>query len=287
MSRLLFSDSLRDQILADLNWLRSNSSLLESGLNLDVSRFSIPASFDLTPVETFLSGNCSHRVGYYFEALVQILLESNDAISDVRHGIQIRENGETLGEIDFLYRCRGVLNHLEVALKFFLYSPDFELHGSRLLGPNARDTFERKRDRLLQKQIPLGRERFSEVRESHLLMKGMIFYPWLASDSFQAVTGLSSSHLRGIWIRDEQLADFLSELPPDSCGEILKKPFWLSGRAGPEREFRSPSALSEEIPRIREDSWQAVFFRVGVPENDRLRETQRVFVIRDDWPFDS
>ena len=230
MSQPAISEPLRDQILADLNWLLSNPSLLESELELDLGRFSIPANFDPAPVETFLSGNCSHRVGYYFESLVQILLEGDEAIRDLRHGIQIRENGNTLGEIDFLFRRDEVLHHLEVALKFYLYSPDVELHGSQLLGPNARDTFERKRDRLLRKQIPLGKERFRDVGESHLLLKGVIFYPWTGPSSPPAVDGLSSNHARGVWVRDGQLEEFFRELPVGSQGAIFRKPFWLTRR---------------------------------------------------------
>ena len=129
MSGPTFSGSLRDQILADLDWLLSSPPLFESKINLDLDRFSLPGEFNPAPVETFLAGNCSHRVGYYFESLVQILLESDIAVSELRHGIQIRENGDTLGEIDFLYQRDGVLHHLEVALKFYLFSPELCING--------------------------------------------------------------------------------------------------------------------------------------------------------------
>ncbi len=284
MSGSSLGRSLPDQIREDLSWLLANPSLLDSELGIDTTQFCVPAEFDPSPVEKFLAGHCSHRVGYYFEALVQILLESAEAVSDVEHGIQICENGATLGEIDFLYRRNGELHHLEVALKFYLYSPDVELCGSHLLGPNARDTFERKRDRLFRKQIPLGKERFSDVRESRLLVKGAIFYPWLDPDSALSVTGLAPDHCRGIWIRDGQLADFLSELPSECRGAIFRKPFWLSSAM--RTAGKLPLDLMREISRTREESQRPLYFNVGTMESDRWTETQRVFVVGDSWPFD-
>lgn len=277
--------ALSDQIRSDLEWLLECPHLLDSDLNFDTDRFSLPADPNVSPAAIFLSGNCSHRLGYYFESLVQILLGSDDEISDLRHGIQIRENKETLGEVDFLFHRGGSLHHLEVALKYYLFSPETEIHGSRLLGPNARDAFERKRDRLFEKQLPLGKEQFPDVQRSHVLVKGAIFYPWRSEQNSPQVEKLSPDHRRGVWITDEQLNSFLSELTPDSRVAILSKPFWISAGMHPEKKYSPDDGILKETILARRSDERPVVLSVGREKLGCWSETERVFVVRNNWPL--
>jgi uncharacterized protein len=71
---------------------------------------------------------------------------------------QIIQNKETLGEIDFLLKdsVSEEISHVELIFKFYLLDPETgtsEL--DHLIGPNKRDSLNRKLERLQKRQFPL------------------------------------------------------------------------------------------------------------------------------------
>ncbi len=262
------------QAARDLRWLIACPDLLESPLALELpDPFSSKAKLDFSPVERFFETKASHRVGYYVESLVQVWLESTPGISEVQRGIQIREGKETLGELDFLFEREGELHHLEVALKFYLYSPDREVHGSHFIGPNAADTFERKRDRLLDKQVPLGKVSHPEISWSHVMVKGMIFYRPDETRPEILPVGLNPNHSRGIWVKDGVDIEVLRDLR----GTVLQKPFWL---AGPEMEggIGEDQCAAESTPISHPQ-----FYRLHESHGNGAMAGQRLFVVPEGW----
>ena len=186
-----------------------------------------------------------------------------------------------MGELDFLYQLNGILNHLEITLKFYLYEPEENHSQSHFVGPNSSDTFEKKRDKLLQRQIPLGREQFPEIEVSQIMMKGMIFYPPGIEQATTLAAGLNPIHRRGIWLRRSD-CDWLSAANGFELGMILKKPFWLSGLS-PESD-----QPVESITRLRESVLEHFRVRqhplVMSLADSSGEETARVFVVSDQWP---
>ena len=263
---------------ADLQWLVNCPALIESHETL-VFRAIESENPDWGPVRQFLESKAAHRVGYYVEALTQVLLESDASISELRHGIQIRREKETLGELDFLFSQAGQLHHHEIALKFYLCYPEGAENGSHFVGPNATDSFERKRDRLLGKQLPFGRESFPEIEESHHAVKGMIFYHWLAPGEVPLPDLLNPEHARGTWIRERELEAFLSAMPSARIGRILKKPYWLAAH-GPDLDREA----IREAARDHFEKWDGPVF-LALFENGQ--EVERVFVMPDFWPAKS
>jgi len=142
----------------------------------------------------------SWRLGVRFEAFWMFILErlqqQNELLCYSDH-IQIQEPikqgpfKKTLGEMDFVYMDNNhQLNHLEIAVKFYLLKPD-EFGYERLVGPNGCDWYERKLLHLFKKQLPLSetpdaKEKLAEQFKLGVqqvacrqqgIIKGMIFFP--------------------------------------------------------------------------------------------------------------
>lgn len=260
---------------ADLQWLLQCPSLIQSEENFEFKSIE-SRNFDWGPVRRFLGTKAAHRVGYYVESLVQTLLESDPTVFDLQHGIQIRREKETLGELDFLFQKEGRLHHLEIALKLYLCYPERAQNGSQFVGPNATDSFERKRDHLLGKQLPFGREFFPEIEESCQTVKGMIFYHPSDEGMVAAPELLNPSHARGIWIRESELESFLSGLPSGQSGRILRKPFWLGAHGG--------DLGFEDIEQAASGHFQEWDGPVFLALFENGQEVERVFVMPDFWP---
>ncbi|MEM9018558.1 MAG: DUF1853 family protein, partial [Verrucomicrobiota bacterium] len=142
----------------------------------------------------------------------------------------------------FLFRKDGKLHHLEVALKFYLFDPDRQRHGSYFIGPNAADTFERKRDKLLSKQLPLGRKTFPEIESSRIFLKGILFYPIETEPPSHLPDRMNPQHARGTWFRE---GDF--QMPFAEGVVALPKPWWVSGEV-PSRYGNS--SLTIGVPNL-------------------------------------
>lgn len=269
---MAFSDA---QAAADLQWLLDCPSLIESEMTFD---FSAPLTNEVKwePVRRFHETKAAHRVGYYVESLIESWLVSQDTVSDLQHGIQIRREKETLGELDFLFRQGGKLHHLEVALKLYLCFPEGAENGSHFVGPNATDSFERKRDRLLDKQLPFGKAHFPEIEESSHAVKGMIFYHPTDERAVPLPASLNPLHARGLWIRESELEGFLSGFRSGQSGRILKKPFWLAAHG----DDLGVEGI-EEAAANHFQKWDGPVFLALFEES---REVSRVFVMPDCWP---
>ncbi len=157
----------------------------------------------------------SRRLGNLFESLLQFWLERLFGVSELVHGLAIREGGETRGELDFVFRWpEGGIEHWEAAVKFFMCiapTPEQAVRADAFVGQALVDRLDRKLALSLQKQLPLARypltqERlaglgFSDEICSRLFFKGRLFYP-LAWDwrNVAPPPEVSPRHERGWWI---------------------------------------------------------------------------------------
>lgn len=133
----------------------------------------------------------NERLGFYAEDLLHYFFLSSPFIELLLVNEQVVEEGVTQTEIDFLIGYKDQIIHLEVAVKYYL------LHESgEWIGPDARDSFRKKWDKVLQRQLPKAQEYFvhrfpnTEVR-SYFFIKGYLFYPnksdfqWRYADCFE------------------------------------------------------------------------------------------------------
>lgn len=151
----------------DLIWAVNSQSLLADGsCPLTTCEAAAWSLIDPDEVVSFVRQEPTRRVGRYFELLLYFYLSRIRRADIIASGLQIQDDSRTIGELDFVFHDRAPtevdrrsgarLIHWETAVKFYLWCPDRTVEGSHLIGPNAADTFERKINRLLQHQLPVG-----------------------------------------------------------------------------------------------------------------------------------
>lgn len=127
-----------------------------SHLDHDETALELPA----IPVNTVLG----KRAEYFYQFCIQ--QSSNYEL--VVANLQIQDHKRTIGELDYIIREKssGKLLHIELVYKFYCYDtriqqesvhllPPISTELSRYVGPNKRDNFVYKFDRLVDHQLPL------------------------------------------------------------------------------------------------------------------------------------
>lgn len=280
---------MTSQAARDLIWAINSPSLIGLSNDCGAAWPSCSASdFDSLNVQEFCDLDRQHRVGRYFENLVHFYLETVRRNEIVEHGLQIQEEGRTVGELDFLYRdVDGLLCHCETAVKFYLYVPESNGSGSRFIGPNAADNFERKMRRLFGHQLPLSENRFPDVARREAFVKGKVFYHPLIAPPESLPDQLASNHLRGLWIRESEL-ELLSSGDSPARFRVAQKPHWLA----PDQADLDDSSLQSVDEMTRQLVNHFTERRTpqlvnALTEGDRFwHESHRVFVVSDQWPND-
>ena len=244
-------------------------------------------------VSGLLQSSCDqharHRVGLYFEDLVHFYLKVVRSYEIVEHGLQIQEGGRTVGELDFLYReVDGGLHHCETAVKFYLFIPESNESGSQFIGPNAADNFERKTQRLFEHQLKLSEERFPCVVKRVAYVKGRIFYHPLRDAPEALPTALAPDHLRGIWIRESEL-EWLRSSGEETKFRAARKPLWLAQDVVSldDSELRTADEICVQIRQDFSKRRTPQLINALIAHDEVWRESQRIFVVSDQWPNDA
>lgn len=277
----------QSRALRDLHWAIESPSLITSSeeeseplLLPDLGRI------DVSELETFLSPYSRFRIGEYFEGLILYWLERMRGLELIAQHEQVFAGGQTVGEVDFLFRDEaGVVTHRETAVKFYLYCPTENPAGSHFIGPNVKDTFEKKMRRLFEHQLPLSEKHFPQVTRREAFVKGMIFYH-PDDDVPGGLPGtLSPGHARGTWIRFSELSR-LRDGSRQPVFLIREKPDWLSPSVCP---VSDPGLLGEgELQRHLEThfrtSHRPILVSVMTEQQAHCQEVERAFIVPDQWP---
>ena len=178
--------------------------------------------------------NLQQKLGHLYEDALAVLLESTPRYDVLAQGLPIRQDaGHTLGELDYLLRdlVSERTIHLELAVKFYL-AVETE-SGLRLPGPDARDHYFRKLEKMRSHQLVLldkvdkfrnllpeqFREKEVDVQQ---LVHGCIFNHVRAARPAQAEF-LNPNGRRGKWLHAEECADYFGE---GALLQIIPKPLW-------------------------------------------------------------
>lgn len=145
---------------------------------------------------------------------------------------QIIEGKNTVGEIDFLLRhpASEIVSHVEMIFKFYLFDPESgtsEL--DHFIGPNKRDSLNRKLERLQKRQFPLlfhsatkkllnSLELHAEDVVQKICFKAAVFLPLFMKE--HVPTQINPETLTGYWIKAK-------EFTPEAYGENL---FFIPGK---------------------------------------------------------
>jgi hypothetical protein len=98
------------------------------------------------------------RLGHLAERIVSELIKSSSNYKVLYENIQVIEDKNTIGEIDFIIEeilTKRVI-HIELAYKFYLFDPSISSEPiNNWIGPNRNDSLKEKLDKLKNKQFPL------------------------------------------------------------------------------------------------------------------------------------
>ena len=143
-------EHLKQQITGFLNtpaiWLNAQFGIQQFDFpQVDVSDFSP------TPIPQKI------RLGHQMEHVCKQLLDHNDAYEVLVHNLPILEGKQTIGEIDFILKEKATqqLVHVELTYKFYIIDPNISEPIHQLMGPNKRDMFFTKMEKIKNAQFAL------------------------------------------------------------------------------------------------------------------------------------
>lgn len=133
--------------------------------------------------------------------------------------VQIFDQKRTIGELDFLLFNKALQQyiHLEQVYKFYLYLPQYALKEIDCwVGPNLKDSFKQKLDKLHQKQFPLLYHPTTQAHletlhikienvQQQLSFKATLFVPF--SMPPKNFSNINPQCIEGFWLSIDQLQE--------------------------------------------------------------------------------
>ncbi|MFK7770835.1 MAG: DUF1853 family protein [Saprospiraceae bacterium] len=176
----------------------------------DIQQFEFPNLKLQSFQPTTIPGNI--RLGHQVEYIFKQLLEYTEAYNVLIYNLPIRQEKNTLGEIDFILKDKSSnqLIHVELTYKFYLINPGIPEPIHSLIGPNRRDTFFLKMEKIKNKQFPLlhspaGIKALHDQNINHLKIehqccfKAQLFQ--LYGSKVINIGSLNKKCLAGYWLR--------------------------------------------------------------------------------------
>jgi len=175
--------------------------------------------------------NLQQKLGHLFEDALASLISASDGMGLIEQNLQLRdEDLKTVGELDFLIRDQSTstLIHLELATKFYLTVVNSK--EITLPGPDARDNYYRKLERMRDHQLRLPIKfqsclpsRYQDTPiETQQLVYGCLFDHIDASESFTPKFAIGTCR-RGKWLYQTDCDRYF---PLRSKFEIVPKSLW-------------------------------------------------------------
>jgi hypothetical protein len=245
----------------------------------------------------------SQRLGIYHETLWQWILDHAPHTRLLAHNVTLRENRQTLGELDLLYAsgrtessvtdanrgCRDPQTfHAELAIKFFLglpQGPGDDRNAARWIGIGSFDSLAIKCHRLASDQLPGGRSPAADRQrqalgatgalQQRIIMPGCLYHPWNQHLPLPRLANAGAE--QGLWCHWQAWPSLIRLLPEGTRGHRLAKPHWL---APPATEPMPLAMLDHELAHSFSAPGRPAHLLLILPDDRRCR----LFVVRDDWP---
>ena len=177
--------------------------------------------------------NYEQKLGHLYEQALALLIDSAPSLKHLARNLQIfDESGRTIGELDFLIFDEGNDRHihLELAVKFYLAIKTVD--GWEFPGPDPRDNWQAKLDRMRDHQFALSRraetqlllkDRFDVERviPQHLIY-GCLFLP-IDCDECSEPEAIVEGARKGRWLYISQWNDHFADIDHVL---IIPKPLW-------------------------------------------------------------
>lgn len=237
-----------------------------------------------------LPATAGNRLGRYYEQLWQFALAQAPDVRLLAANLVIRDGGHTLGEMDLLLEDDDGLQHIELAVKFYLGPAQADGQAARdWLGPGRLDRLDLKLDHLLQQQLRLGELAETRLQLQRLTPKaasaslwlgGYLFYPWPAPCS--APQGAGGQHLHGDWVRRRDWPAWQAAHP--GSWQPLPRMRWLAPAACATDECWSDARLAAWLAELPSDAAPRMLVRLAPDGRGDWQECSRVFLVDDHWP---
>ncbi|MEO9891140.1 DUF1853 family protein [Aurantibacter sp.] len=156
------------------------------------------------------------RLGHQMEYICKQLLNHSKRYEVLLHNLPIYRGKQTLGEIDFILKDTSTeqLIHVELTYKFYIINPDITDPIHNLIGPNKRDAFFAKIQKIKNKQFQLlhSFEGAQALQENNIsptnivhqaCFKGQIFKPYDAA--IATLHPINEDCIAGYWLRLDDL----------------------------------------------------------------------------------
>lgn len=141
---------LQDQFIGFLN-----TPPLWENTEFGIQQFEIPA----LELESFQPQSIPQniRLGHQMEYVFKQLMEHSETYEVILHNLPVKQGNRTIGEIDFILNERATqkLIHVELTCKFYIINPEITEPMHRLMGPNKRDMFFTKMEKIKNEQFAL------------------------------------------------------------------------------------------------------------------------------------
>ncbi|PZQ36360.1 MAG: DUF1853 domain-containing protein [Ectopseudomonas oleovorans] len=246
---------------------------------------------DAGPLHAWLTAKPLRRLGLYYERLWQYALHAAPDIDVVAANLPIRQNGQTLGELDLLLRDEEGEHHLELAVKFYLGTGSGD--AADWLGPGSQDRLDLKLGHLTQHQLPLSarREARATLEELQLgdtrsafWLGGYLFYPWPGDCS--SPRGAAPEHCQGRWLRQRDW-DTFAATKPDARWQPLPRLAWLAPALIKTGEAWPADTFQQWLKLLRPEAQAQLLVRLEEDHAGDWREVERIFLVNDQWPRQS
>lgn len=186
-------------------------------------------AFSPTPIPQKL------RLGHQMEHVCKQVLNHCKEYNVLVHNLPIRDGKQTLGEIDFILQDveSKQLIHVELTYKFYLINADRTDSIHKLIGPNKRDAFFTKIEKIRNKQIPLihskeGSSTLAEIEidstkiDHQVCFKAQLFKPF--NHDLLNLSPLNEKCISGYWLR---ISDLQSDIFKNKQFYIPTKSQWV------------------------------------------------------------
>lgn len=159
------------------------------------------------------------RLGHQMEYVFKQLIEHSNNYGVLLHNLPIKQEKRTIGEIDFILKPRiekennvqsAQLIHIELTYKFYLIIPEITEPIHQLMGPNKRDMFFTKMEKIRNKQFELlhSPDAISALAKIHIDHSTIAHQTCFKAQLFQAydcssisIRPLSKKGIVGSWLR--------------------------------------------------------------------------------------
>jgi hypothetical protein len=227
------------------------------------------------PLLKIIGQRNANRLGFYFEALLEMWCELEVAIELVATNPQItRADRSTQGAFDFIVKVHGQVEHWESAIKFYLGQANPNDPNSSLwYGPNRKDRLDMKLGHMQRTQLRLGKTAEGkawldshglEIQRTRSIVKGCAFYP--SEQTIEAPEHSTGDHSKSVWMESSH---FELEYRQRGRWTHLPRLKWLAPRNEAElAEHCEVSTIDKPALLSRcENGW----------------EVERVFVVPNGW----